>query len=330
MRDDDPDRPDDDADEAHADAGARPAADAAPGDDDGDDRDADADDADDDDSTPYEPVEGDDLTAAPLPPAVIHRFLASPKALRIAKKVLRKLVPKEHVEDLASDSLVRALRAPPPHREAALPGWLAMVTRRRAIDWLRKRTRREKYEGRMPVHVEREDDYTGEAIDDGDVADTSYDPTSDETPVEILGEELDRFIGDNARDRDVRDIVREHDDGKTYAEIAAARGITPAQVHNRILRFKTKYAARVKRERQWAFWIKLAWWSGGIAVAAAVGLLLYLFLRPRADDIGPDPSRFEPAPSASASAPVFPQALPPPPEPSALPEPPPRDKPRAP
>jgi hypothetical protein len=60
---------------------------------------------------------------------------------------------------------------------------------------------------------------------------------------------------------------------------------------------------------------------GGLALLA-VAVAAYVFWpRPHPDDIGPDPSRAVPtAPSASASAPVFLQALPPVPEPSAPPD----------
>ncbi|HEY5318008.1 MAG TPA: sigma-70 family RNA polymerase sigma factor, partial [Solirubrobacteraceae bacterium] len=263
----------------------------------------------------------------PLAPAVVHRYLASTTAHSIAKKVLRKLVPKEQVEDLATDTLVRALKAPPPHTEAVLPGWFAQIARRRAIDWLRKTKRRKKYEGPMPVHVAREDDYTGQAIDTGDAAaispSFSYDPSADADPAKLLGDELDHFIGDHARDREVREMIREHsDDGKTYAEIAAARGLTPAQVANRILRFKVKYSARVQRRRQILFGLallKAAGWAAAILLSA---FLAWYLLRRGPDDIRPDPSRSVPSatPSASASAPVFLQALPPPPEPSFAPD----------
>jgi DNA-directed RNA polymerase specialized sigma24 family protein len=293
--------------------------DASDGDDDGSSPDADADD--DADAGPPEPFEGYDPSEPPLPPAVVHRFLASTRALKIVKKVLRGLVPKQQVEDLATDALLRAIKAPAPPHEDFLPGWLATIARRRAADWLRKRKRREKHEGAMPARAAGEDAYTGEAIHDGDDGDPSYDPTTVETPVELLGEELDRLIGSHVRDAEVRAMVRESDDGKTYAQIAAARGLTERQVANRILRFKVKYTARVKRERLWTLLVKLAWGAGALAVAAAVVAIVLYFRRPRTEDIGPDPSRAVPsAPSASASAPVFLQALPPVPEPSAPPD----------
>jgi DNA-directed RNA polymerase specialized sigma24 family protein len=284
-----------------------------------------------DDTEPDEPVEGDDLTAPLVAPAVVHRFLTTPKALRVAKNAVRRLVPRDEIENLVADALVRALKAPRPHTEIVLPGWLAAIARRTAMRWLTKRKRRAKYEGPMPSRVAREDDYTGKAADADDAPEPFYDPAADEEPAKLLGEELDRRIGDNVRDKEVREMIREaSEEEKTYAQIAAERGLTPAQVANRILRFKVKYAARVKRDRQWAFFVKLAWGTAGAGALAAIFLALYL-LRHRTEGIGRDPSLPErPSPSASASTPVFLQALPPPPEPSTAPSEAPHDKPRPP
>jgi DNA-directed RNA polymerase specialized sigma24 family protein len=277
----------------------------------------------DDDDPPEEPdvpVEGDDPDAPPLDPAIVRRFLNSQRALDLAKIPIRKLVPKGQVDDLAGDAILRALKARPPHLEAVLPAWLMTIAERTAIRWLEKHNRRKKYEGPMPTHVAREDDYTGEAIETDDPADTSYDPEADPEPTELLGDHLRRLVGEHVRDGEVLDMVHEHsEDGKTYAEIADARGLTPAQVANRILRFKAKYGARVKRRRQL---LAVLWAAGAGLLAAALIALAWYLLHRGPDDIGPDPSRSVPsaAPSASASTPLFLQALPPGPEPSAPPE----------
>jgi DNA-directed RNA polymerase specialized sigma24 family protein len=278
------------------------------------------DDGDDPPEEPDVPVEGDDPAAPPLDAAIVRRFLNSQRALDIAKVPIRKIVPRGQVDDLAADAIVRALKARPPHLEIVLPAWLMTIAERRALRWLEMRTRRKKYEGPMPTHVAREDDYTGEAVETEDPAETAYDPDADEEPAELLGDHLRRLVGDHVRDAEVLAMVHEHsEEGKTYAEIAAARGLTPAQVANRILRFKAKYGARVKRRRQL---LAVLWAVGAGLLAATLIALAWYLLHRRPEDIGPDPSRSVPsaAPSASASAPLFLQALPPGPEPSTEPE----------
>ena len=265
---------------------------------------------------PNVPVDGDDPEAPPLDPAIVRRFLNTKAASDIARTVVRKIIPTEHVDDVAGEALVVAVTAHPPHLEIVLPAWLMTIAHRRAIKWLAKRKRRAAYEGPMPTQVAREDDYTGEAVETADPTEASYDPEADEEPAELLGEHLQRLIGEHVRDGEVLAMIREHsDDGKSYAEIAAARGLTPAQVANRILRFKKKYGARVKRRRQL---MTVLWAIGAGVLAAAVIAFAWYLLHPGPDDIRPDPSRAQPSssPSASASAPVFLQALPPPPEPT--------------
>jgi DNA-directed RNA polymerase specialized sigma24 family protein len=266
---------------------------------------------------PDVPVEGDDPQAPPLDAAVVRRFLSTRQARSIAENAIRKLVPRDQVEDLATDALVRALRAPPPRTEIVLPGWLAPIAVRTAIRWLEKRKRRSKYEGPMPTRDAREDDYTGEPIDDEDAADAAHEPDDDTEPAELLGTHLDRLIGDHARDQEVRAFIKESSEGgKTYAEIAAARGLTEAQVVNRIKRFKKKYAARVKRRRQ----LMVVLWALGAGLVAAIAIALAWWLLHRVpDDIGPDPS--PPAPSASAPGPEFLNSQPPAPAPDRKPAP---------
>jgi DNA-directed RNA polymerase specialized sigma24 family protein len=264
-----------------------------------------------------EPVEGDDPTAPPLGPEVVKRFLGGKDAHRIALAAVRPIVPHDRVDDLAADAMVRALTARPPSLEKVLPAWLDAIARRVAIRWLEKRARRAKYEGAMPQQVAREDDYTGETLDDADDQgdfDPTYDPDADGEPGELLGPYLDRLIGDHGRDRETRAMLREHaEEQKSFAAIATARGLSPAQVANRVLRFKKKYGRAVKRRRTLMLMLRMA---GGLVLAGALALLVWWLLH-RTRDILPDPERSEPrsTPSASASAPYFLQALPPGPDP---------------
>ena len=270
-------------------------------DDDAEAPDGDAQPPDDDDG----PLEGDDPTAPPLPPAVVRKFLGSKKALEVAEAAVAKLVPSQEVNDLVALALEDALSAPPPHAEAALVSWLYRIARRRAVDWLRRRARRKKYEGAMPSDVAREDAYTGETVDDdGRNAEgagedgAALDADAIEEAEEMLGPHLERLVGDNAKERELLDMLRERANGKMLKTIAAERGYTEAQINNRIQRFKTKYEEPVRRRRQRLFLFKL------FATAAVLGVaaLIAWWLLHRGRDIRPDPSRVPPAPSASASA----------------------------
>jgi DNA-directed RNA polymerase specialized sigma24 family protein len=265
-------------------------------------------------------VEGDEPSAPRLDPGVVRRFLSTPATLTIARNTIRQLVPRGEVEELAADTMVRALTAPPPRVERVLPGWLAEIARRVAIRWLEKRGRRAKHEGPMPQHVAQEDAYTGAVADDEGDSDPAYRLEADDEPGDLLGAHLDRLIGTHLHDQETRAILREHaEEARSYADIAAARGLTEAQVANRILRFKKKYAPRVKRRRDLLLVLKL---FGGVALAAAALVALWWLLHP-APEIGPDPSVDEPspAPSATASAEEFNAAGPTQPEPRRKPEP---------
>jgi DNA-directed RNA polymerase specialized sigma24 family protein len=227
--------------------------------------------------TDDERVAGDDPNAPALDRAVVTRFLGSKAALDVARAAARKVIPSEHVDDLTADAIARALRARPPRREEALVAWLTRIAERTAARWLQKRARRAKYEGPMPVHVAREDDYTGEVVDDGTGAEVGYDAEGDPEPLALLGPQLDRLVAGNAKEEELRAILREHAGGKSYKQICAERGYTEAQIANRIHRMKIKYGSRIRRERMIIFWLKgLAW---AAALAAAAGVLWWLLQR---------------------------------------------------
>jgi DNA-directed RNA polymerase specialized sigma24 family protein len=252
-----------------------------------------------------EPVEGDDPSAPPLDRAVVERFLRSKEARDVAIAAIRKLVPKQEVEDLANDAVVRAFRATTwPSVEAALVGWLTSIARRRAIRWLEKRKRRQKYEGAMPTKGTREDAYTGAAIEDDDDGDAKgYDPEKDGEPEDLLGDHLDRLVGDNTKDLETLGWIREHAGGKAYKAIGAERGLTEDQIASRIRRFKLKYEKPIKRRRQRML---LLWLGGGAAaVVAAAVILWWLFFREAHSYLKPLP-----APSANATATSASEGLP--------------------
>jgi DNA-directed RNA polymerase specialized sigma24 family protein len=249
------------------------------------------------------PVEGDDPSAPPLDAAVVRAFLSSKKAWDVARAAIAKKVPAQEVEELVAQAMADAVIAPPPHVEAALVSWLYTIAERRVADWLRKRKRRQKYEGAMPTQAAREDDYTGEASEDESDGDAQgYDPETDHEPEDLLGDHLDQLVGDNAKDREVLGWLREHAVGKAYKAIAAERGLTEDQIASRIRRFKLKYEKPIKRRRQRML---ILWLLGGAAVVAAAALVWWLLHREQH-------SYYKPlsAPSANATATSEPEGLP--------------------
>jgi len=244
-------------------------------------------------------VLGDDRAALELDPKVVRRFLSKQRALDICMAVVRPLVPAQHVEDLAADAVVRALKARPPRVEAVLPAWLAVIARRVAARWLEKRKRRAKHEGAMPIARAREDDYTGHAVEDHvEPVRGFFDDGAAEEAEDLVEPYLESILAPH--DRPIYDVLCERAAGKkTYADLAAERGMSVDQLYRKIRRFKTKYAPRVRRRRTMMLLLKL----GGVAVGLAVAaVLLYLFLHrpPSKDDALPDPAT-HPLPSATAS-----------------------------
>jgi DNA-directed RNA polymerase specialized sigma24 family protein len=196
-------------------------------------------------------VEGDDPAAQDLDPAILRRFLSSQRALNVAAAAIKPMVPAQQVADLATDAVIRALRARKPRVEAVIPAWLAEIARRVAARYLEKKKRRAKYEGPMPVRKAREDE--------------------------------------QARTK------------KSYASLAAERNESEDQLWRKIRRFKVKYRPRVRRRRSVMLWFKRAAIGTGTAIGlAALGVLLYLLLHRRAEDVLPDPASL-PLPSATAS-----------------------------
>jgi DNA-directed RNA polymerase specialized sigma24 family protein len=246
-------------------------------------------------------VEGDDPVAPELDPAILRRFLSSQKALDVAAAAIKPIVPAQQVGDLAAEAVIRALNARKPRAEVVIPAWLAEIARRVAARYLEKKKRRAKYEGPMPVRRAREDDYTGHKVEHHAVAMGNYfDPDGPEDEEEMLDPFMDGIV--LPHDRAILEVLREQGrTKKTYAALAAERGESEDQLWRKIHRFKVKYRPRVRRRRSVMLWIKRAAIGTGTTIGlAALGVLLYLLLHRRAEDMLPDPASL-PLPSATAS-----------------------------
>jgi DNA-directed RNA polymerase specialized sigma24 family protein len=245
-------------------------------------------------------VVGDDPAARELDPAVVRRFLSHQRALDLAANAVRGLVPAQEVEDLAADAIVRACRARPPRVGAVLPAWLATIARRVAVRWLEKRARRAKYEGPLPVRQAREDDYTGQPVEDHVRLEGSvFDYGAAGEAEALLDPYLESIVAPH--DRVILEVLRRRArGGKTYADLAAEHNLSVDQLDRRIRRFKTKYAPRVRRRRSLMLLLKVGGAVVAFAVAAAVLLYLLLHRGGPGNAAQPDPAT-QPLPSATAS-----------------------------
>jgi DNA-directed RNA polymerase specialized sigma24 family protein len=250
-------------------------------------------------------VAGDDPTVPELAPALVRRFLSRQRALDIAAAVVRPVLPAQVVEDVAADAVVRALKARPPRVEVVLPSWLAEIARRVAARWLEKRARRAKYEGPMPVHKARTDDYTGHRIETHAIPVGSlFAEDVAEEAEDLLDPYLESIVAPH--DRPILEALREHaTTKKTYAALATEREMSVDQLDRRIRRFKAKYAPRVHRRRDVMRYLWIVARVAGVLVAAAVLVYVLLYVlffhhTPPKDDALPDPAT-RPLPSATAS-----------------------------
>ncbi len=262
----------------------------------------------------------------PLTRTSVLSMLGRPPTTREVTRLVAAKVPPSYVEDVVQDVFVEAVKAAdrnPPAHEGLLPSWLATITRRVVADFLERRARRAKYEGDMPDELEGEpgapDGAAGvEASEDDEppaLPEASYDPRAaddDEGQVDawLARQWLEKQVAGDPRDEETLAILLEHaQGGKTYQDIARARGMSLTALSTRIFEFKGRYIPRYKRWRNRAVLLLVL---GGVAIVAEIVLLLWLWLAPRDAGIRPDLYRPPPiAPSATVVAPTpFDQALP--------------------
>jgi DNA-directed RNA polymerase specialized sigma24 family protein len=215
-------------------------------------------------------------------------FLARPDTRRWVLSIVKDKIPVDHVEDVAQDALAEALKAfvkAPPSRDEVLIVWIATITRRTVADFWKKRGRRRKYEGNMPVGPDApalDLAYDSESTfedDEGEpaAAEPSYDPREGSVDdLELKGgflfRWLERQVAKSPTDRETFEIVLEHGLGdKTYQTIAKERGLTLTVLSSRIFEFRKKYIPRYKRERNRAVLLLLLF---GAAVVAIIVWLL--------------------------------------------------------
>jgi DNA-directed RNA polymerase specialized sigma24 family protein len=231
---------------------------------------------------------------------VVARFLARKATIRFMQTIVIERIkgkaPLHNAEDIAQNACARVLTSKwPPQAEAALPAWVAKLTKIEVFEFFRGGAKDRK-------HLDAEGDV--EAVrgeDESDVVERV-----DREKWRILPW-LEQQVAGNATESEALAMLREHAHGKTYAQIAETAGVTENAVTKRIQALKNKYIPRwekhrwdlenerVRRDRL-LFLLKL----GGFVVAfIAAVLLVWWLLRPRRENIRGEP---EVTPSASASA----------------------------
>ena len=263
-----------------------------------------------------EPVDEDD-TGPPVTLEALKLFVATRPVLGKARTLIAARVPEKDADDLVNDAIERALRARKRPSEPRMQPWFDRICARTAAGHLRKRARRKKYEGAMPVAPVKLDE-AGLPVADpyaGDVADIdpSYDPEQEDFRAEgiLLRRFLRQAVAGNARDEQTLSwMIQWADEDKTYAQIADENGVTLTEIGSRVHAFKKKYLERYRRYRNAVILLLV------LAGAAIVVLAWWLWPGRRpAPAIGPDTWPLAPssAPSASAGPPArtFDQALPP-------------------
>jgi DNA-directed RNA polymerase specialized sigma24 family protein len=189
-------------------------------------------------------------------PEDVRRVALTPRMRRRLRKHVRKRMAKLHVEDIIQLTLLAATASEsrPPSVEKIEP-WLYGIASFKIAKFYDKAT---KSDTLMKDYFERWE--------------TTPSPMSDVNEDKLLVHWLMNAVADDPHDAETLDLVRDHAiSGKTYAEIAAERGMAVKAIDNRIGHFKTKYAPLRARYLK-----RLAWLTfGAILLTSAIACAAY-------------------------------------------------------
>jgi hypothetical protein len=225
------------------------------------------------------------------------------KQLRIVVAgVLGRRANRQNVHDLAVDAQVAILGGEGrPESLESMPGWVDGVARNTVRVFFKGE--REERKVFVSVAVEGRTDDTSDgkgerdaldgarsrSVDGADAPDESGESTPDAF---LLSPWLRSRVKQDPEDRALLELLAYRAKSKkTYAVVAAERGMTVAAIHKR-------------DTLMLALW-KAAKITAGVVVAAGIALLLYLVMRPRKDEARPvdDFPPLGPVPTASAAPP---------------------------
>jgi hypothetical protein len=232
----------------------------------------------------------------------LQAFLALPATLRRAAGIVGKRVPAQDVGDFVGQAVQDALRSTQLPRADRMQAWFDACCRKAVARHYRRRERRKKYEGAMPVAPAVRDE-AGEPVEDPGDAVVDIDPSVDPQDADLRAEGtlfrrwMKGAVADDAQDRQTYAAMEawadaDEDAGVTYATVAAAHGMTDAAFKKRVQRLREKYAPRYERWRNRTILLLIL---GGITLVLAIWALLHR----RA----PPPAPFNAVTSASTTRP---------------------------
>jgi DNA-directed RNA polymerase specialized sigma24 family protein len=261
---------------------------------------------DDDEKAPHAPDRPADTR---LSPAEVAAFLGQKDANRQLRRVAvvfcAPKTPWNVVDDVWQDANVAALTSKwrPRSPEARMP-WAKTIVRRAAANYFRREAVHRKW-----LHPDADVAELASPADDG----SPGPPLDAGVDGWLLGDWLEERVCRSVRDAETLEMIRYKAEAeKSWEEVAAEWETTVSAVHNRVHKLKKKYLARYEKHRaernRMLIGVSIA---AAVAVAVAIAVAVYGGRHAKPEAIGPDvfPSA-KPVPSASASAPVFNQALP--------------------
>lgn len=208
--------------------------------------------------------------------AEVYAYLEGKASRSLVKRVVRAHVarktPRFVCEDIESDAVTRMLEAKqPPTRPEAMDAWACVVTARAVVDYFRRGASDMRWL-RRDVEAADQPAEPPEALDGDDKW--------------LLSTWLAEQVKDDAADKVTFDLILEKGrTGRSYEQIAAERGMTPAALSNRIYRMKLKYLPRRLRHEEQRNRMILMWLLAG--AAAVVVVIAYLLLGTAAPEIEP-------------------------------------------
>jgi DNA-directed RNA polymerase specialized sigma24 family protein len=238
----------------------------------------------------------------------LRAYLELPETRSRIQGMVAVKVPADRVKDLVHDVCARAMKSRWLPLRAAMKGWVDTITRRQIADETRKRARRKKLEGPMPVAPQVLDEAGLPIEDPGDAVvdtDDSTDPTAEDPEREgwLMRRWFRDAVKDDPKDRETFAMMEEWakaDEKTTYGDIAKRHGLSESALKKRAQRLKEEYLPDYIKWRNGMFILIL---FGAIAIVVLVGLLMPR--KPKHDAIDKDPSFHPlppPVPPASASA----------------------------
>ena len=215
-----------------------------------------------------------DPGTTPVTPAALRAYLNAPDVIAHLRAMVHRRVPRQVVDDVRNDAIVKMCATTSLPIAAALGGWVETTTLSAVADYVRNKGRR----GGREVGEEDIDERAAPIPE----------PPADRT------EWLRKRVKKSRIDTETLAILETQAEADlTRAQVAARYGMTEDALKKRVQRFRAKYEDEWKRERTWIWLLRLL----GISVAVAIlGAVMYARRERPVLPIGP-----EPVPSASAA-----------------------------